>query len=255
MALEGGGMLGDGDGMGDILSLALEQSGFGLDPFLPTSIPPTTDMTPLSGSLLSNDINVFTDSLFSGFTPVPTSTVINPSYMPSSGPEMAFFLQPNNIPQPQLITNQPQGPSTTDDLATLLETTSADYLQSISDDFQSLPPPPQSMPNVSSMVPPHSLPLTHLPVHPDPLASLGPMDVDDVLLELGLDDPTFSSMSHPPPPPAPQITPSPFPTGSMTRMIGSVSVTPINNRGKYVPLSLSHTHSSTHTRIHIHKIC
>lgn len=246
MALEGGGMLGDGDGMGDILSLALEQSGFGLDTFGPTNIPPTADMTPLSGSLLSNDINTFTDSFFSGFTPVPTSTVINPSYMPSSGPEMGFFLQPNNIPQPQLIINQPQGPSTTDDLATLLETTSADYLQSISDDFQSLPPP-QSMPHVSPMVPSHSLPLTHLPVHSDPLTSLGPMDVDDVLLELGLDDPTFSSMSHPPPAPAPQVTSSPFPMGSVTRMIGSVSVTPINNGGKYVPLSLSHTHSNTHT--------
>ena len=250
MALEGGSMLGDADGMGDILSLALEQSGFGLDPFVPTTFPPTADMTPMSGPLLSNDINVFTDSLFSGFTPVPTSTVINPSYMPSSGPEMTFFLQPN-IPQPQLNFGQPQGPSTTDDLATLLETTSADYLQSISDDFQSLPPP-QSMPHVPPMVQPHSLPLTHPPIHSDPLSSLGPMDVDDVLLELGLDDPTFSSMSQPPPAPPPQITSSPFPMGSVTRMIGSVSVTPLNNGGKYVPppplsLSLSLTHTHTHT--------
>lgn len=178
--------------MDDILSLALEQSG--LDALIPANL------TDLAAAYLPESVGSFQGP--DGSLPFDTAAVLPPSS--TYGGDRS---NPSGLPS-----------NVDDDLSALLESTSTDYLMG------SLPIVPTSTSLTSS-----ELTFFPPPVMTQTSSSVKSMDVDDVLLQLGL----FANEVPPPAASQPLLA---APNGILpSTMTPVVSVTPINNL-RFVPV-------------------
>lgn len=192
-----------GGGLNDILSLALKQSGF--DSAVPSLISTNEfsglDST-LTDSLLPTDVSTLTEQYLSGISSYPSTSFLDPTSLITTTSNTHNFplLHTPNVPLLEVnggsvdlgLMNFPSNVTTNEDeLSVLLNDAGTEYLQSLSECAVSTPLP--QVPTETQTALP--IPQTPSVISSSDLASISNMDVNDVLLQLGLDS------NDPPPPP------------------------------------------------------
>ena len=241
-----------GGGLNDILSLALKQSGFD------STVPPLISPNEFSGldstftdSLLPTDVSTLTEQYLSDIS-YPSTSFLDPTSLitTTSNTHNLPLLHTTNVPLLEVnggsvglgLMNFPSNVTTNEDeLSVLLNDAGTEYLQSLSECAVST-----SLPQVPTETQ-TALPIPQTPsvISSSDLASISNMDVNDVLLQLGLDSndpppppphfppPQTISRSHSSTPPqtvsrspssTPRIVTDPVPLVSVSGMIGSVNI-------------------------------